>query len=208
MKELGEQGVLSGWTDAAKAVKLAQAKSGQSTPAAVENAIDKAGRLAFALRFDASYLELAGIGRGARATTATGDQPSTLTELPADTAVAVSVANAGEAVGTAWDQILESADAMGPQAKDQIDGLEQQLGLSLPKDLQTLLGKRLLLALPEQELGGSTPPKVGLKVTTDAAKAEEIVGKLERLASDREPRCPWCTPPTATRSTSPRARTT
>jgi hypothetical protein len=185
MKALGEQGVLSGWTDAAKAVKLAQAKSGQSTPAAVENAIDKAGRLAFALRFDASYLELAGIGRGAKATTVTGDQPSTLTELPADTAVAVSVANAGEAVGSAWDQILESADAMGPQAKDQIDGLEQQLGLSLPKDLQTLLGKRLLLALPEQELGGSTPPKVGLKVTTDAAKAEEIVGKLEKLASDQ-----------------------
>ena len=185
MKALGEQGVLSGWADAARTVKLAQAKSGQSTPAAVENAIDKAGRVAFALRFDASYLELAGVGRGAKATTVAGDQPSTLTELPADTAVAVSVANAGEAVGTAWDQIMESTDAMGPQVKDQIDGLEQQLGLSLPKDLQTLLGKRLLLALPEQELGGSTPPKVGLKVTTDAAKAEEIVGKLEKLASDQ-----------------------
>ena len=83
-------------------MQLAQARSGQSTPAAVENAIDKAGRVAFALRFDASYLELAGVGRGAKATTVTGDQPSTLTELPADTAVAVSVANAGDAVGTAW----------------------------------------------------------------------------------------------------------
>jgi hypothetical protein len=185
MKALGEQGVLSGWADATQVVKLAQAKSGQSTPAAVENAFDKAGRVAFALRFDASYLELAGVGRGAKGVTVTGAQPSTLTELPADTAVALSVANAGDAVGTAWDQIMKSADGMGPQVKDQIDGVEKQLGLTLPQDLQTLLGRRLLLAMPEQELGGSAMPKVGLKVTTDAAKAEEIVGKLEKLASDQ-----------------------
>ena len=185
MKALGEQGVLSGWADATQVVKLAQAKSGQSTPAAVENAFDKAGRVAFALRFDASYLELAGVGRGAKGATVTGAQPSTLTELPADTAVALSVANAGDAVGTAWDQIMKGADGMGPQVKDQIDGVEKQLGLSLPQDLQTLLGRRLLLALPEQELGGSAMPKVGLKVTTDATKAEAIVGKLEKLASDQ-----------------------
>ena len=185
MKALGEQGVLSGWTDASRAMKLAQAKSGQSTPAAVENAFDKAGRLAFALRFDASYLELAGIGRGAKGLTATAGQPSTVAQLPADTAVAVSVANAGEAVGSAWGQIMQSTEGMGPQVKEQVDGLEQQLGLSLPQDLQTLLGKRLLLALPEQELGGSTMPEAGLRVTTDAAKAESIVGKLEKLAGDQ-----------------------
>ncbi len=185
MKALGEQGILSGWADAARTAKLVQAKSGQSTPAAVENAFDKAGRVAFALRFDAAYLELAGVGRGAKGATVTSDQPSTLTELPADTAVAVSVANAGEAVGSAWNQIMQGADGMGPQVKEQIDGVEQQLGLNLPQDLQTLLGKRLLLALPEQDLGGSTPPKAGLKVTTDAAKAQEIVGKLEKLASDQ-----------------------
>ena len=154
--------------------------------------------MAFALRFDASYLELAGVGRGAKGATVTGDQPSTLTELPADTAVAVSVANAGDAVGTAWDQIMQGADGMGPQVKEQIDGVEQQLGLNLPQDLHTLLWQAAAAGA-----AGAGPRR--LHAAQGRPEGHDRRGQgagdrwqaREARGATRGPRCPWCTRPTA-----------
>lgn len=186
---LGEQGVASGWVDLAAAAKYADAFAGDGmlTAAAQPSAatLAGAGRTAFALRFDADSVELVGISRGATALKkkTSGAAASAVTRLPADTAVALSIPGADAMVGTAWSGIKEglAAQAPGQDVDGELQALQSQIGFSLPGDLQTLLGRNLVLALPAQAFGGSDP-QFGLRVTTDAAKAESIVTRLEQLA--------------------------
>ncbi|MBE3074329.1 MAG: hypothetical protein IMZ75_05205, partial [Actinobacteria bacterium] len=185
MDALGEQGILSGWADLKSMSKF----SNGSTTAGAQNQLDKAGRAAFALRFNADYIELAGVGRGASGLKKlSGTEASQIGTLPVDTAVALSISGADQVVDQVWKGFIDNSASLGAQGdsiKSQIDGMAQQLGIKLPDDLKTLLGKRLLIALPEQDMSGGNMPQLGLKVTTDAQKAEEIIGKLEQVATSQ-----------------------
>lgn len=183
MDALGEQGIFSGWADLKSMTKF----SNGSTTAGAQNQLDKAGRAAFALRFNADYIELAGVGRGASGLKKlSGTEASQIGTLPLDTAAALSISGADQVVDQVWKGFIDNSASLGTQGdsiKSQIDQMAQQFGIKLPDDLKTLLGKRLLIALPEQDMSGGNTPQVGLKVTTDAQKAEEIIGKLEQVAS-------------------------
>jgi len=108
---------------------------------------------------------------------------STITRLPADTAVALSVSGLDQVIGQAWDGILKGIGAQSPgeDVNGELKAMESQLGISLPGDLQTLLGRNLVLAVPDQDFA-SGDPQFGARVTTDAAKANAVVTRLERLA--------------------------
>lgn len=181
MAALGEQGVLSGWWDIATWTKYAQRMT--STPAAVDDAIDKTGRVAFALRFEADYLELAGVSRGTPSITSSTS--GGLETLPSSTVAALSVPTEN-LVDTLWKKLDDIGASVGESdLSSQISEIEQQTGLALPEDLKTLLGNRLVVALPDQDFTGSgSTPTVGAKVVGDGAGAQSVVDKITTLVSD------------------------
>ena len=185
---VGDQGIASGWLDLAALAKYTGAVSGDNGPAGLSafgGDLKGAGRAAFALRFDADAVELVGVSRGATAVkkpvTTAG---STITRLPADTAVALSLSGLDQVIGQAWDGILKGIGAQSPgeDVNGELKAMESQLGISLPGDLQTLLGRNLVLAVPDQDFASGDGPQFGARVTTDAAKADAVVTRLERLA--------------------------
>ncbi|MFI6508233.1 DUF3352 domain-containing protein [Streptosporangium sp. NPDC050855] len=180
---LGETGVLSFWMDAGKIAALAPELATQD-PATLNQI--KNVRVAGALRFDGEYVELAGISRGAQSLDMGTPEASRISTLPASTAGAVSFSGLGEVIGKQWAQIMKSADqAAGGNAGFQqfADQAQQKYGLQLPADLVTLLGKNITLAVDANGIE-SNQPRFGAKIVTDPAKAQEVVGKIEKFLVD------------------------
>ncbi|MFG1864676.1 DUF3352 domain-containing protein [Microbispora bryophytorum] len=171
---LGEPGVLSFWMDAEKV-----AAAGWSELAATPVLRQIRGmRFAGALRFSGDYAELAGITRGG--TAAPGrPEPVKIGELPASTVAAASISGLGDLLREQWPSVEQSASGSGGEMVQQaLAEARTQYGLSLPDDLATLLGRSLTLALDEQDLDGAQP-RVGAVLTTDTAKARDVVDRLK-----------------------------
>jgi len=170
---LGEQGVLSFWMDVEKV-----ADAGWSEVAATPVLEQIKGmRFAGALRFSGDYAELAGITRGGTAMRGR-PEPVNIGELPASTVAAASVSGLGDLLREQWPSIEQAAsDQGGAMVRQALDEARAQYGLSLPDDLATLLGRTFTLALDEQDLDGALP-RAGAVVTTDTAKAREVVDRL------------------------------
>lgn len=165
------------------------------------------GRLAGAVRFEGNYAEFAGVQRGAKLPMELPEAKGTkLAELPESTVVGISVAGAGPMLGLNWQKIVDQVNAI-PGAKEQFElGVEmakQQYQLSIPEDLQTLLGDELSLAADIEgleefvqavETGNvQALPKVGLRSTTDVAKAKQVLGKLETALTQQGIQVPYGT---------------
>lgn len=185
MAALGEEGVMSIWFDAGRGLSEAQKLSTSRSPMPASFAAVK-GRVAAAVRFDPSYVELAGVTRGfsqnGKAIKGNGEQ---LTNLPDDTVAALHIAGADQGVDAAWPELKKQIDAAasGGGQGDVIGQLESQLGIKLPDDLKVLLGSSMTIALPDQSFGGQQPV-VGAKiVSSDAKRADELVGKIEDAAN-------------------------
>nr|BFE87231.1 hypothetical protein GCM10020093_098320 [Planobispora longispora] len=179
--DLGEPGVLSLWMDAGKVAELVPDLASQdpATLAKIKNV-----RVAAALRFDGNYVEIAGVTRGAQDLGMGDAEPSQIGNLPASTAAAVSVSGLGEAISKQWAELTKMAGQGGDQTFQQfVDQAQQKYGLALPADLQTLLGTNLTLALDSNGLDGNAP-KFGARIATDPAKAQEVVGKIEKFLAD------------------------
>ncbi|GAB3144686.1 DUF3352 domain-containing protein [Microbispora hainanensis] len=170
---LGEQGVLSFWMDVEKV-----AGAGWSEVAATPVLEQIKGmRFAGALRFSGDYAELAGITRGGTAVQGR-PEPVSIGELPASTVAAASVSGLGDLLREQWPSIEQAAsDSGGASVRQALDQARAQYGLSLPDDLATLLGRTFTLALDEQDLDGALP-RIGAVVTTDTAKARDVVDRL------------------------------
>ncbi|MFF3443524.1 DUF3352 domain-containing protein [Streptosporangium sp. NPDC002721] len=181
LSALGETGVLSFWADAGKLAGLAPELATQdpATLAQIKNV-----RVAGALRFDGEYVELAGVSRGAESLDMGTPEASKIGTLPASTAGAISISGLGEVIGKQWAQVMKSADqAAGGGVQQFADQAKQRYGLALPDDLVTLLGKNITLAIDSNGLDGNQP-KIGAKIVTDPAKAQEVVGKIEKFLAD------------------------
>ncbi len=182
MKAMGDQGIASMWFDG-KALGDLAAKVGG--PVVDPNQLGGLGRVSMALRFDADFVELAGITRGATTKPDTAPPTGGAASLPEDTMVALQSNGLGDAVAKGWPQLEKSiGSSLGA---DSISGIEKQLGVKLPDDLQVLLGKSLTLSLPDQDLSNVSkaqdPPRLGAKiVTTNGARADEVVQSLVEKA--------------------------
>lgn len=104
--------------------------------------------------------------------------------LPDDTAIALGVSLPEGWTDTLVDQ-LDNAGIPPEQVEQGLTMAEQQTGLSLPEDLETLLGKQLAVALGgdfdlEALMNSADPSGVplGVKVRGDAAAIEDILGQL------------------------------
>jgi hypothetical protein len=139
---------------------------------------------AMSLRFDDGALEVELAGGGAPSDL-TGDGSSGIADLPATTALALGLTVSDTAAQELVDSLTES---MGEKEAEQLLATAEQMsGLSLPEDLQTLLGDGLSVAvdgsidLPSVFSGGDpTTIPAGVRIVGDPA---EIVPLLEKVAT-------------------------
>ena len=184
MGALGEQGVMSAWFDMGTGLKEIQKLSGGTTGVDTSALASAKGRFATALRFDADYVEMAGVVRGADATTSAKGDGSEVASLPANTMAALSISGADRMLDSAWPQLKKQVESLAASGggSDPIGEVEQQLGLKLPDDLKVLLGRSFTLAMPEQDLKSDVPVLGAKVVSSDAKRADELVGRLMESA--------------------------
>ena len=201
MGALGEDGIVAGWVDSAKAAETARGLGLLSGPAlggavltgvtglpsAAEAPYAEAGRTAVALRFDGPHLELAGHTTGAKASFVGTKHVTGVTSLPWDSLAAVSVANGGDQLRAAWPDIEKVLTGMGagsaaddrlakdPLAKDPLAALEDQFGLSLPDDLCAALGSQFTVVF-----GGVEKRNGELRAAVVGDGDQVVLGKLAK----------------------------
>ncbi|MGO4597851.1 DUF3352 domain-containing protein [Terrabacter sp. 2RAF25] len=184
MGALGEQGIVSAWFDMATGLKELPKLSGGDTPVDTAALASAKGRFAAAVRFDADYVELAGVVRGGDATKAVKGDGSELANLPANTMAALHVSGADQMLDGAWPQLKKQIDSLagaGGQG-DAISTIEQQLDVKLPDDLKVLLGRSFTIALPDQDLTGDSLTVGAKVVSSNAKRADEIIGRLVQMS--------------------------
>ncbi|MDP9444802.1 MAG: DUF3352 domain-containing protein [Actinomycetota bacterium] len=149
--------------------------------------------VAVAFRFEPDHAEVAAAVTG-DAYTELEDANSVDLQLPESTFLAVGIADGDRRVGQQWDDMMKLMSdpgvngGMDPQ--DMLDQLEAETGLSLPEDLQTLLGSHLAVGLGtegfEAALRTEDPTRldVGARVDTDPEAFLELVETVERLAAE------------------------
>ena len=159
--------------------------SGSLPPGVTDQLKDFPG-MAMTVRFNGGALEVAAAGgTNAQTTAMLGDGGlSSMTDLPDDTAAAF-----GFSLGDGWVQkMLDQFSSMiGMSSDEMVSQIEQETGLTVPDDLQTLLGDSATLALssnfsPEDFVNssdGSDVP-VGMRVHGDA---DAIGGVLDKIAA-------------------------
>ena len=179
MGALGEQGIMSAWFDMGKGLGEIQKLGGTTGLSAVTTAGAK-GRFAAALRFDADYVEMAGIVRGADGAKSVKGDGAEIAYLPANTLGALNISGADQMLDGAWPAVKKQIESLAAAdgASDPIGQVEQQLDVKLPDDLKVLLGRSFTLAMPDQDFS-SEVPTIGAKVvSSDAKRADELVGRL------------------------------
>lgn len=174
---LGEQGVMSFWMNLAEAAKFPEIIAEDS-----RKSIEQLGnvRVAAALRFDSSYVELAAAVRGMDKLKAGEPKGARLTDLPGSTVGAVSISGLGDLLAQHWQEI-NNAGQSNMQFR-QFLSAAQQAGLALPDDLVALLGENLTVVVDENGLD-SGQPKIGVRLATDPGKAEQVISKIEQLSA-------------------------
>lgn len=166
---LGEDGIVSFWADLGRFKDVMPASEIAGADASVFDD-QLTGRFFGALRFDGPTLELVGRGTGMAESGVSGDANG-VAALPADTVAAFGLSGGRDYIERMWAQ-LEKAELT-----DVFASMTEETGLSLPGDLQTLLGGSFTLAFG----GMSAQEAPELAIVTDSAEAEvtTLVGKLE-----------------------------
>ncbi|MDQ1292832.1 MAG: hypothetical protein QG608_713 [Actinomycetota bacterium] len=180
MKTVGEKGILTGWVDVGKVAPLletANEQSGNLESRAQMKALmgqGIAGHGAWALRFDGDAVEVTGEMRDVSPKTEQQGEAG-VAKLPDDTLLAFGATGMGKTVAGAWQQALQASGGQDPT--QMLAQFEKVYGLSLPDDLEALLGTSFTLAV-----GGSgtvAAPEVGAKVMTEAS---DTAGPLQALS--------------------------
>lgn len=200
MSALGDEGVASAWVSAdayqmfseiAGGAGLAPGPGGSFGTAAARPVAPSpslpfaAGSVAYALRFDDRYVELALVGNSPDLA-APADTESPIVGLPETTLFAMSLANGDEYVQQAWEQFAALAEQTGQSFEREINRFERQTGLTVPDDLSTLLGDHFTFVV-DSDLGNLEDPsdlRVGALLDTDTEAAQDVIDKLVTLAGE------------------------
>ena len=198
-KALDGEGFASAWVTA----KAFTALAGEGGfPAGLDKQVLGNGSTAISLRATDDSLELQSVGKAAKGATI---KPSSIADLPADTALAFSSSfdSEGASFGKEFQQQFEEGFASGfgeelqQSAGTDIDpdailkDFESETGLKIPEDIETLLGDRLTLAVGSDNLelipalaGPDDVARlnIGLSLHSDAEKAADLAGRLSKLA--------------------------
>ena len=190
MAALGEEGVASFWMSKDVYALIAEASGEDLAASGVSPSLfSTQGNLAMALRFDESYLEVAVAVTEAELPEPEGDAGSDLmVGLPESTLLAVSTTYGSEYVDQAWSQLQELGAPDGVDLDAQVEGFEQQTGLSLPEDIATLLGDGFAIAVDREGIdglagmAGLADMRIGALFDADPAAAGAVIDKLVAAA--------------------------
>ncbi|WP_420174959.1 DUF3352 domain-containing protein [Luteococcus sp. OSA5] len=110
----------------------------------------------------------------------TSTSSTALSDLPADTTVALGISNGAQLLDENWAEIEKALE----QADVKVADVEKQMGISLPEDLKTLLGEDMRVAvgpLDKQTLQNMQNPSelpVAIASKTDKTKLTSLVDKI------------------------------
>ncbi len=177
MNDLGEQGVLSTWSDTPKFMDALF--TGQQQLQSMRGLFELYGRQASAVRFDPGFVEVASLSRD-NGLNVTHQPVKDVNALPADTVGFVSTTGGADLLKALWPRIEKIADESSTDWRKQLAEVERQLGVSIPGDVETLLGKQFDLVVSEKSVKDKLPV-LGLRLITDTTKAQGILDKLNTL---------------------------
>ncbi|MFL6024853.1 MAG: DUF3352 domain-containing protein [Marmoricola sp.] len=150
--------------------------------AGVRDQLDKFQGLAGTVRFADGGMELSLAAGGLNKVASGAKVGKQVGELPADTVLALGFGVPSNAAQNFTDGFKSG---VGDQADDALGSIEDETGLRLPADLQTLLGSALTLSVggdaPKDlaDIQGFEDIPVGLVIHGDAAKIKELIGRIE-----------------------------
>lgn len=193
MSEVGEESLLVGYVDGDRVgelvVEAAQreaAETGDPLPEDLDAIVSQSGlsgRTAFGMQFEPSYLELVAVIREADSLPSTEAAESTrLSALPATTLAALQISGGRQAIETFYEQLLSVEGEVGTQIESGVAEFEATTGLQLPEDVAVLFGDSLVTAVDREGLPDD--PQVGIKIRTDAQRADEVVTRLLELGRE------------------------
>jgi hypothetical protein len=188
MDSLGDLGVATAWVDIDGAFNLlsGQIPVDEISPSQLDLLRSSYQRAAVTFRFESDHAELA--------TTVYGDTPDVdhgdnqIVNLPDTTVLAASEAGGGERLAQSWDTIMQAAKESGTDIESQIQAFEDQTGLAVPEDIETVLGENLMFAvdgsgLTSEALSNGDPSQLdlGVRFTGDKDAINAIYEKVESL---------------------------
>lgn len=184
-----DDGLLSMYVDSAGIAAAGEQIAGAlglGTPAlseALAGAAD-AGQAGAVLRAEPSALELlAWTNTGPPSGAAPGELMAT---LPESTLLAVELTGGSALVGDRWTKTIEDAQ-LDELALDELDRtlaeLEAQYGITLPDDLQTLIGEDVVMAVDGEALLTGIPG-IGLRSVTDPAAGADLAQTIQNSLAE------------------------
>ncbi|QFG67611.1 DUF3352 domain-containing protein [Ornithinimicrobium pratense] len=189
MDDLGEAGIMAFWADTAELDDMLGAGANPAmamTGGMVNSEMPEvAGRTAATVRLTPDAIELHGVVRGAEgvAIPENSDVDSLVTQLPADTAVAISMDNGAAMIQSAWDYYAE-------QNPEEVADATQQAaaeGFSLPDDIKMILGDSMSLSAGPGIIdafmdvsptdSGMPAVPIGYRVATDTDRLQTMLNE-------------------------------
>ncbi|MGI8700983.1 MAG: DUF3352 domain-containing protein [Nocardioidaceae bacterium] len=177
---LGDAGVATMWVDV---LALVSDLDSGSALGDVSDLTSAAQRVAATVRFGSDHVEVATSVFGDTPAVDHGDNP--VVHLPDSTVFAVSESGAAERLARAWSTSIADARARNVDVDKQIADFETKSGLSLPGDLETILGHNIMVALDGEgltadALAGGDPSSInaGARFTNDPEKLDAVYDRL------------------------------
>jgi uncharacterized protein DUF3352 len=195
MSDLGD-GIAAAWVDmdsASSVLGLGMAGlggvgglGGLGALGSTAGASGSAGRMSYVLKFDGpDALEVRGLSTGGTPLPGSDKPLSGFTDLPAGSLAAFGLVGGDRMVPVMFASLRASLNKAGGPGGATFDEMvaeaEKSLGISLPEDLAVLLGSNLVASLDGLSASGEDI-QLGAKVTTNGAKAEAVLAKLQRAA--------------------------
>jgi hypothetical protein len=183
--EEAADGVLTAWVDA---TKMGESLGSAATLGGMTGMNRAAqGRSTIVARFDGpDAFEIVGTVHDLDAAAWTDREVTGLDTLPASSVFALGIADGDELVDRTYKSIRTSMKEQGGADMDldaMVADAERQLGIDIPSDIGVLLGDNLVGALD----GGSDSFDVGARVSTDAARAEQVLDALTKASGGALP---------------------
>ncbi|WP_281966329.1 DUF3352 domain-containing protein [Serinicoccus marinus] len=188
MDDLGEAGVVAMWADMAQLDDIDPSAFDPSLEMTEEQLgmggeqPEITGRVAATVRLTPDAIEMHGVSRDvAGMEVPAGGGDPLVTQLPADTAVALSMENGRETVQAMWDYYSQD---YAEELQEAADAAEAE-GFALPDDLKVALGDSMTLAVGPDIVGAVTGMSqtdpgvpelpVAYRVTTDTERAQALL---------------------------------
>lgn len=140
---------------------------------------EDAGQTGAVLRAEPNAIEL--VAWSGAATSGDAAAAELMSSLPDSTLFALELTGGAELVAERWAQAIESAGGSGLAAGDLERGLaelEAQYGITLPDDLETLMGDDVVLAVDGEGLLTGVPG-IGVRSVTDPAAGDDLAARIE-----------------------------